>query len=249
MDAASTSRDALRVMRHARALDLGPERLSVLALVPAIATGFYYVLPPGLQELATIQFLPQALAYGSLIVWIRGNHGCMARLGLRSDGLRQGIGQGIGWGLGVGLALGLCNVWVLLRLVPWLGADIQFLTETAHAQVPVLVMLPWAIILIAMFVELNFRGFQLGRWLALCGQSNRAVVNHAGPVVAVGISSIVFAFDPFMVATFQHLHWIATWDGVVWGALWARLRNLYATIIAHAVEVIILYSAIRVALM
>jgi hypothetical protein len=27
--------------------------------------------------------------------------------------------------------------------------------------------------------------------------------------MALGISSLAFAFDPFMVSTFQHLHWIA----------------------------------------
>jgi thiamine transporter ThiT len=52
-----------------------------------------------------------------------------------------------------------------------------------------------------------------------------------------------------MVATFRHLHWIALWDGCVWGLLWLLARNLYATIVAHAVEVILVYSAVRVALM
>ena len=233
------------VTRDDRALDQEPERLPWVALVPAVATGLYYVLPPTLQELTTIQFLPQALAYSSLILWIGRNHGIIARLGLSSDRLRQGIG----WGLGVGLALGLCNVWVILHLVPWLGGDIQFLTETPHAEIPLLLMLPWTIILIAVLVELNFRGFQLGRWLTLCRHSQRAVVNRAGPAVAVAISSITFAFDPFMVATFQQLHWIAIWDGIVWGTLWCRLRNLHATIVAHAVEVIIMYSVIRATLM
>ncbi len=232
------------VTRHARALDLGPERLPGLALVPAVATGLYYALPPGLQSLATIQFLPQTLAYVSFLWWLSRNQGSISRLGLTGDRVRPGIG----WGLAVGLALGLFNAWVILALVPRLGGDIQFLTETPHARIPVLLMLPWTIILIAVFVELNFRGFQLGRWLALCRRSQHAVVGRVGPLAAVGISSIVFAFDPFMVTTFQHLHWIAIWDGVIWGLLWLRLRNLYATIVAHTVEVIIMYSIIRAAL-
>jgi membrane protease YdiL (CAAX protease family) len=52
-----------------------------------------------------------------------------------------------------------------------------------------------------------------------------------------------------MVNTFQHLHWIAVWDGLVWGAMWVRTRNLFITIIAHAVEVILMYCAVRVALL
>ena len=51
-----------------------------------------------------------------------------------------------------------------------------------------------------------------------------------------------------MVATFRDLHWIAIWDGVIWGYLWVRLRNLYVTITAHAVEVIIMYTIIKATL-
>jgi hypothetical protein len=52
-----------------------------------------------------------------------------------------------------------------------------------------------------------------------------------------------------MVNTFQHLHWIALWDGLIWGIIWLRTHNLYITIVAHAVEVIAMYSAVRFALM
>ena len=65
---------------------------------------------------------------------------------------------------------------------------------------------------------------------------------------AIAVSAVLFAFDPFMMATFKHLHWIAVWDGLVWGLLWVRLRNLYATIVAHAVEGILLYSVVRIVL-
>jgi membrane protease YdiL (CAAX protease family) len=51
-----------------------------------------------------------------------------------------------------------------------------------------------------------------------------------------------------MVHTFQHLHWIAVGDGLIWGFIWLRTGNLYATIVAHAVEVILVYSAVRSAL-
>jgi thiamine transporter ThiT len=67
--------------------------------------------------------------------------------------------------------------------------------------------------------------------------------------LALMTSALVFAFDPFMVSTFRHLHWIALWDGLIWGLLWLLTRNLYATIVAHAVEVIVVYSAVRLVLM
>jgi len=67
--------------------------------------------------------------------------------------------------------------------------------------------------------------------------------------LALLTSTLVFAFDPFMVATFRDLHWIAVWDGLVWGLLWRLTGNLYVTIVAHAVEVIVVYSAVRLVLM
>ena len=51
-----------------------------------------------------------------------------------------------------------------------------------------------------------------------------------------------------MVSTFKHLHWIAVWDGLVWGMIWVRTKNLYATIIAHAAEVIVMYSVLKLIL-
>ena len=109
-------------------------------------------------------------------------------------------------------------------------------------------MMPWFICVIAVLVELNFRGFLLGRLLALgftiLGIRSRPWTS----AVAIGISALVFAFDPFMIHTFRHLHWIALWDGIIWGILWVRTQNLYLTIVAHAVEVIIMYSVIRIVL-
>jgi membrane protease YdiL (CAAX protease family) len=48
-----------------------------------------------------------------------------------------------------------------------------------------------------------------------------------------------------MVSTFQHLHWIAVWDGVIWGWVWLQTRNLYIPIAAHSMEVMIEYLIIR----
>lgn len=219
------------------------ERLAGLTLVPAVSTGLFYALPPGLQGSVIVQLLPQLIGYLAFAVWGACNRQVIGRLGLEpARGLR-----GLAWGIPVGFALGGINSWVILGLVPELGADIEFLTGTPHAQLPALLMVPWAILVIALFVEVNFRGFQLGRWLALVDQAPLLRASRATPVAAVSISALLFAFDPFMVATFQYLHWIAVWDGVVWGCLWLKLRNLYATISAHAVEVIIMYLAVRAA--
>jgi thiamine transporter ThiT len=66
--------------------------------------------------------------------------------------------------------------------------------------------------------------------------------------LALVISTLAFAFDPFMVNTFRHLHWIAIWDGLIWGTILLRSGNLWITIVAHAVEVIVMYVAVRAAL-
>lgn len=218
------------------------ERWSGLALPPVLATALFYVLPASLQEQLLIQFIPQVLAYAAMAVWAAHNTHLVTRLGLERPRLKQGVA----WGLPTGLILGWVNVSVILYLVPFLGGDIAFLRETPHAQLPTALMLPWLILLIAVFVELNFRGFILGRLLAL--STTALLPPRLGPVLAVGISALMFAFDPFMVETFKHLHWIAVWDGLVWGIMWLYLRNLYATIAAHAVEVIVMYSVLKVVL-
>jgi len=48
-----------------------------------------------------------------------------------------------------------------------------------------------------------------------------------------------------MVRVFHHLHWIAVWDGLVWGFLLLQTRSLYATMAAHTVEAWILYAWLK----
>lgn len=218
-----------------------PERLAWSAWLPIAATALFYTLPPDWQSLRATQFLPQALAYAALVVWATQNSEIVTRLGLRPDQ----FGQGLRWGTVAGLALGAINTGVILWIVPRLGYDIAFLRETPHAQMPPAVMLPWFILLIAVFVETNFRGFLLGRLLALTERMAPAIPMSFAAGLAVGVSALAFSFDPFMLVTFQHLHWIAVWDGVVWGLLWVRLRNLYVPIVAHAIEVMVMYSIVR----
>ncbi len=215
------------------------ERAPWLAFLPILATLLYYALPPSVRGETLTQFLPQVIAYAAFICWTFQNTRVLERLGFYPDGLSTGIRVGTL----VGVLLGTVNSLVILHLVPWLGHDISFLKDTPHAKLPVLIMVPWLIVLIALFVELNFRGFLLGRLLASWNHLGEA--DRFGPWVAVGVSALAFAFDPYMVATFKHLHWIAVWDGLIWGSIWITLRNLYATIVAHAVEVIIMYSVIR----
>jgi membrane protease YdiL (CAAX protease family) len=221
-----------------------PERLAWLAGLPILATALFYTLPPDWQSHRALQFLPQAMAYVALAAWAARNADLPGRLGLRPAQL----GEGLRWGTVTGLALGGANTGIILWLVPRLGHDVTFLRETPHAHLPPAVMLPWFILLIAVFVELNFRGFLLGRLLTLAERAAPALSPSLAAGAAVAVTALVFSFDPFMVITFQHLHWIAVWDGLIWGLLWVRLRNLYVPIVAHAVEVMVMYSIIKAVL-
>jgi hypothetical protein len=221
------------------------ERGAALALLPVAATLDYYALPDWLQTQPLVQFAPQLIGYLAFALWASHNGSILSRVGLQWRHLTRGAILGAV----TGLALGCLNSLVILRFVPSLGWDITFLKETPHAQIPVLIMMPWFIIGIAIAVELNFRGFLLGRLAALELLLWRGAGLQRLPPLALFTSAAVFAFDPFLVSTFRHLHWIALWDGLVWGLLWLATRNLYATIVAHAVEVLVVYSAVRSVLM
>lgn len=220
------------------------DRGAALALLPVAAMLDYYFIPASLQEQPLVQFAPQLLAYLALALWAARNTDFVSRLGLEKRNVRDGLR----WGFLTGLLLGCLNVFVILSAYPYLGYDISFLKTTPHARLPVLIMVPWFICSIALFVELNFRGFLLGRLAALESRLWRSGLGQRLSPLALITSALTFAFDPFMVNTFHHLHWIALWDGLIWGAIWLRTRNLYITIVAHAVEVIMMYSAVRTAI-
>ncbi len=220
------------------------ERGAALALLPIAATLGFFALPASLQEQALVLFVPQILSYLVLGFWATHNRDIVSRLGLEKGKVRDGLR----WGLLVGLLLGCLNTFVILSAYPHLGYDISFLKTTPHGRLPFLVMVPWFICGIALFVELNFRGFLLGRLAALESGLWRSGLAQRFSPLALITCALIFAFDPFMVNTFQHLHWIALWDGLIWGIIWLRTRNLYITIVAHAVEVIVMYSAVRFAL-
>lgn len=223
------------------------ERAAWLAFVPMCLTGGFYLLPASARQNVFLQFLPQLAAYGALGIWWKSNADALPKLGLARGFLEQGVG----WGIGTGCLLGIVNSTVILWLVPFLGGDVLFLAETPHARLPPFVMIPWFTVLIAIGVELNFRGFLLGRLERCCCRwisTTHANGLRLGSIVAMLISALVFAFDPFMVMTFRHLHWIAVWDGLIWAALFMRWRNLVTVIAAHAVEVMILYLSVKAAL-
>ena len=217
---------------------------AALALLPTVATLGFYALPTSLQEQTLILFAPQIIAYLALGVWVTGNRDIVSRFGLEKRNVREGLR----WGLLTGLLLGCLNTFVILSVYPHLGYDINFLKTTPHGRLPFLVMVPWFICGIAFLIELNFRGFLLGRLAALeSGLWRSGLAQQLSPLALI-TGALIFAFDPFMVNTFQQLHWIAVWDGLIWGAIWLRTKNLYITIVAHAIEVIVMYSAVRFAL-
>jgi hypothetical protein len=220
------------------------EQGSILALLPIAATFGYYLLPVTLQELTLVQFIPQLVAYLTLCLWASRNHTIWPRLGLDGANLRNGLR----WGITTGLLLGSLNTFVILSIYPSLGYDITFLKATPHGLMPILLMVPWITCFIALFVELNFRGFLLGRLATI--EIPLWTSDHSRRVAPVALvaSALTFTFDPFMVNTFQHLHWIALWDGLVWGAIRLRTGNLSITIVAHAVEVTIMYVSVRTAI-
>ena len=217
---------------------------AVLVLVPIGATFGYYGLPASLSEQTLIQFVPQLLAYLSLGLWASRTPQVSTQLGL----IQAHLGIGLKWGLITGFILGGLNTFIILSVYPSLGYDITFLKQTPHGRLPYYVMVPWFTCAIALLVEINFRGFLLGRLAELESHWRGLNSGHRLPLLALTISALTFAFDPFMVNTFRYLHWIALWDGLIWGAIWLRTRNLWITIMAHALEVIIMYSAVKAAI-
>lgn len=231
----------------------GPDQLApnhipnvgtAVVLLPIGATFGYYVLPISLREQLLLQFAPQLLAYIGLGLWATRVSHVQAQLGLE----RKKIWDGFRWGVMTGLLLGSLNTLIILAVYPAFGYDITFLKHTPHGRLPILLMMPWVICGIALFVELNFRGFLLGRLAELESHWRGVESSRRLAPLALTVSAVTFTFDPFLVNTFQQLHWIALWDGLIWGSIWLRTRNLWTTIAAHAVEVIVMYSAVRAAI-
>ena len=217
---------------------------AALPLLPIGATVGYYWLPSSFREELLVQFIPQLLAYLAMGLWASRTFQVPVQLGLE----KAKVGKGLKWGLITGLLLGCLNTFVILSVYPSLGYDITFLKQTPHGRLPALLMVPWFICGIALLVELNFRGFILGRLAELESAWCGAHLSRRLSPLALITSTLAFTFDPFMESTFRYLHWIALWDGFIWGTIWLRTRNLWITIVAHAVEVLVMYSAVKAAI-
>jgi membrane protease YdiL (CAAX protease family) len=212
------------------------ERWNGLAIVPVVLTFTYPFWPPFPSDSLWPTLIPQFAAYACLAVWSVVNDHRSDRLFLVSHNLKKSLLLG-GF---VGFLTGLLNLWVIVNLTPWLGYRFEFLRDTPHARMPFAVMVPWGIVLIAVFVEINFRGFLLGRFQTMFGD------RVYGSAMAVLISALVFSWDPFLVTVFRGYHWLALTDGLIWGGLLLWTRNLSSTIAAHAVEVILVYTVLRI---
>lgn len=212
--------------------------LGMMVLVPLVAT--VVVQASGLTGWGW-WCVPQGLSYLCLVGWavaftsLNSPGGTVRALGLSGDRNTRAVL----WGSLTGIGTGLINLTVIVKVTPWLGGSFAFLRETPHAQMPPFLMLSVVIPLIALLVELNFRGFILGRLLDLF----RPV--PAGRTLAIGLSALVFSFDPFMTGVFRVYHWLALSDGLVWGWLFSATGNLVTTVTAHAVEVMLVYTVLK----
>jgi len=212
------------------------ERWSGLAAVPAVLTVAFPFWSPFSSDSLWPTLVPQIAAYACLAVWWAVNDRRLDRLFLVSHNLKKRLMLG---GL-VGILTGLINFWVIVKLTPWMGYSFDFLRDTPHARMPFAVMVPWGIVMIAVLVEINFRGFMLGRFMAMLGG------RPYGSAAAAILSAVVFSLDPFMVTVFRGYHWLALTDGLIWAGLLLRTGNLSSTVTAHAVEVILVYSVLRI---
>ncbi|MBI3609263.1 MAG: hypothetical protein HY204_01005 [Nitrospirae bacterium] len=212
------------------------ERWNGLAVIPVLLTFTYPLWSPFPADALWPTLMPQLAAYAGLIFWCVVNDRCFSRLFITADRLAKNLLRG-GF---IGVLTGLVNLWVIVGLTPRLGYRFDFLRDTPHARMPFAVMVPWGIVLIAFWVELNFRGFILGRLAVMSGDK------PYGPAIAVTVSALAFSWDPFMLTVFRGYHWLALTDGLIWGGLLIYTRNLFSTVAAHAVEVILVYSVLKI---
>lgn len=211
------------------------ERLIFVSLFPvAAALVYYFFFFPSALLLSV--FFPLITAIFSLFLWLGVNSGGAEKLLLQKKKAKEAVAKGAC----VGIVLGLTNLFVILKLSPWLGYSPDFLRETPHAAFPFWVMFPFGILLIGFMVETIFRGWILGRLFVM----TRGI--RGGEALSILLSALFFSFDPFMVIYFKGYHWLALMDGLVWGGLLLKTGNLFSTITAHTIEVWILYFILKV---
>jgi membrane protease YdiL (CAAX protease family) len=181
-----------------------------------------------------LQLLPLAVAIAVTVRWLAANRWDWTNLGLRPMSLRWMAGAAL-----VGLTLAVVNTTVMSVVVPAWGGSYGVLYDSPHAQAVWWVMLFAIVPAVAVVVEVCFRGFLLGRllvWLPAGGW---------GRWGAILVAAWLFAWDPFLVFSFREFHWLGLTDGIVWGYLFVRSGSLLAPMLAHGVEVGLLYGCFR----
>lgn len=203
-----------------------------LVFIPIIANILYYIFPEK-QTNMILLFLPQLLSYIMMAFWSWINGGKCPMINLHNYKLP------LIYGVLAGLFTGITNLFFILKITGWLGQGYEFLRETPHARISPFLMMPLGIILISAFVEINFRGFIMDRLLSIFGKA------RAGAYAAIILSAIIFSYDPFMLHYFKIFHWLALFDGIIWGYLFYRTGNILNPIISHSICVIIVYTVLK----
>jgi len=209
------------------------ERCNWLVFIPILANIVYFMFPPKETNIAFL-FIPQILSYVTMILWSCINKKFNIRINPAN------YKASIIYGFAAGLITGAINLFFILKVTGWLGQDYEFLRETPHAKIPFLLMMPFGIIMVSSFVEINFRGFIMSRFLTMFRN------NSGGAFAAIAISSIVFATDHFMLFYFKIFAWLALFDGIIWGYLYYRTGNILGPIAAHSICVMIVYTVLKV---
>lgn len=207
----------------------GADRYNWLVFIPVAANILYYLFPAKETSLFLL-FTPQLLSYSLITSWLWIN----GRTGVRISW--HNYKEPFRYGVIAGLFTGITNLFFIIKISGWLGQSYEFLRETPHAKIPSFLMMPLGIILVSAFVEINFRGFILNKLLAVFGNGKK------GAYLAIALSAIVFSYDPFMLHYFKLYHWLALFDGIIWGYLFYRTGSILGPIAAHSICVIIVYT-------